>query len=290
MSNSIPILIDVLRKAENFLAEKKIPSPRLEAQLIFAHFLNLKRIEIFTQSERPLNATELEMLRQALREKITGKPTAYILGQKDFYTRTFKVDSTVLIPRPETEELVEHVLKKIPSTKHIVDLGTGSGCIGVTLAAESGCERITLVDISRGALSIAEENAARHIDGAKTKIVVIDGDFTQPSFILSEKADVIVTNPPYVLAEEFNSLDETVRSFEPRLALVADDFYTFTNALLGTIKNNLRPNGFFALETHPQKSHEVAEWARGKNFEAVEVLNDLAARPHFVIGRLSVAQ
>lgn len=273
-------LIETLKKAEDFLGEKGVASPRLEAQLLFAHFLKLRRIDLFTQPERPLNPDELVKLREALKQKISGKPTAYILGEKEFYGRIFTVDGAVLIPRPETEELVEHVLKEVSTANHIVDLGTGSGCIGVTLAAELKVSRLTLVDISESALTVARKNA-----GQTSGITTVCADFTAENFLLSEKADLVVSNPPYVLPQEHGALEPGVRDFEPRLALVADDFEKLHQRLIATARRNLLAGGLLAIETHPQKSHEVAGWFKGQGFVSVEIRNDFSGRPHFVFGR-----
>lgn len=275
-------LIDILRKAEEFLAKKGIPSARLEAQLIFAHFLGLKRIELFTQPDRPLVPVELETLRNALVQKSQGVPTAQILGSKDFYGRSFKVTSDVLIPRPETEELVEQALKEMPKPQHIVDAGAGTGCIGITLAIEARVPALTLLDISPVALAVAAENARSLIDQAVTAVTEIVADFTENGLRLKAPADLFISNPPYVLSHEYADLDRTVREYEPRLALVADDFEYLHKSLMTLVMENLIPNGLFALETHPAKTTEVAEWAREAGFVRVEIRNDLAARPHFI--------
>ncbi len=275
-------LIDILRKAEDFLAKKGIPSARLEAQLIFAHFLGLKRIELFTQPDRPLVPSELETLRNALVQKSQGVPTAQILGSKDFYGRTFRVTADVLIPRPETEELVEQALKEQPKPQHIVDAGTGTGCIGITLAIETQAPALTLMDISPSALLIAEENAHALLDESVTLMTAIEADFTQPGLRLKEPAELFISNPPYVLSHEYADLDRTVREYEPRLALVADDFKDLHKKLIACVMENLIAGGLFALETHPAKTTEVAEWAREAGFTRVEIRNDLAARPHFI--------
>lgn len=275
-------LIEILRKGEAFLAQKLVPSPRLEAQLIFAHFLNLRRIDLFLQPDRPLTPTELEALREALKKKAAGFPTAQILGAKEFYGRSFAVTADVLIPRPETEELVEHVLREIKSAGHIADLGSGSGCIGITLALELGALRTTFVDISDKALEITRRNAAALVPGDRTQCEFVLGDFASGAALPLEAVDVIVSNPPYVLPEEFTKLEADVRDREPRIALVAENFEALHKGLIACASSNLAAGGLFALETHPEYSHRVAEWATSHGFVRVEVRNDLAARPHFV--------
>jgi release factor glutamine methyltransferase len=296
-----PTLIETLRKAEVFFTEKGVTSPRLEAQLIFAHFLKLRRIDLFTQTDRPMVSSELEILRQAMRDKIAGKPTAYILGEKEFYGRTFAVDAAVLIPRPETEELVEQVISirakalhpkretedghDHQQINHVADFGAGSGAIGVTLAAELKAKTLTLVDISATALAVARANAERLLAESGVQLQCSEADFTRENLLLSEKADIIVSNPPYVLPEEFAGLDSGVRDFEPKLALVAENFESLHRGLIASAFANLAPGGLFALETHPQKTAAVAEWITGQGFVGVEIRNDFAGRPHFVFGR-----
>lgn len=280
-----PTLIRTLRKAEEYFAAKKIPSPRLEAQLLFAHFLKLRRIDLFMQADRPLVEAELELLRDAMRRKVAGQPTAYILGSRDFFGRSFTVTPAVLIPRPETEELVEHVLSLKPAARHVVDAGSGSGCIGITLAAELKVAELTLIDISAEALQVAASNAAQLLAETETQVHTLCADFCSGELSLSRPAELIVSNPPYVLPEEFAALDVSVREHEPKLALVAEKFEQLHRGLVAFAWRNLALGGIFALETHPLKSTEVADWVREAGFVRVEIRNDLAARPHFVFAQ-----
>lgn len=282
---ALPTLIETLRKAEEYLASKGIPSPRLEAQLIFAHFLRLQRLELFTQPERPLVAAELDALRAALRRRAAGEPVAYILGQRDFFGRSFKVNPAVLIPRPETEELVEKILERKVQPKHIVDVGTGSGCIGITLALELAVAQLTLLDVSQEALRVAAANAGSLLDTAVTRVQALCADFCKGELSLTAPAELVVSNPPYVLPEEWAILDISVRDYEPRLALVAERFEELHRSLIAFAQRHLVAGGVFALETHPQHSGAVATWLREAGFVRVEVQNDLAARPHFVFAQ-----
>jgi len=211
-------------------------------------------------------------------------PNAQIVGTKEFYGRPFRVNGAVLIPRPETEELVEQILKKEKKAEHVVDLGCGSGCIGVTVAAELKSALLTLVDISTAALAVARENAELLCVAPTTHCEFIHADF-QKELSLREKANIVVSNPPYVLPEEFASLDKSVRDFEPRLALVADDFAELHRALIAQAFASLTGEGLFALETHPLKSSAVAAACRELGFGSVEICNDFAGRPHFIFAR-----
>jgi len=278
-------LIETLRKAEEYLAAKKIPSPRLEAQLLFAHFLKLRRIDLFLEPDRMLTGAELQRLREAIRRKAAGEPTAYILGYRDFFGRSFAVTPAVLIPRPETEELIEHVLSLKPSVCHMVDGGSGSGCIGITLAAELRVSKLTMVDISAEALNVAAANAAQLLNEATTEVNTVLADFCAGELSLRQPAELVVSNPPYVLPDEFAALDASVRDHEPTLALVAENFDKLHRGLIAFALRNLANGGIFALETHPQRSALVAQWLREAGFVSVEIRNDLAARPHFILSQ-----
>jgi release factor glutamine methyltransferase len=275
-------LIEILRKGESFLAQKSTPSPRLEAQVIFAHLLGLRRIDLFLQPDRPLTALELTSLRAALVQKAAGMPTAYILKSKEFFGRPFIVSPAVLIPRPETEELAELVVKEAAGARDIIDLGAGSGCLGITLALELKSSSLTLIDISVEALAIASQNAAALTDSTAMHVSTVNADFTKGDFSPKAAVDLIVSNPPYVLPEEFSGLDPSVRDHEPRLALVPENFEALHQGLIATALRDLRQGGLLAIETHPQRSTDVADWARGHGFVRVEVRNDLSSRPHFV--------
>jgi len=277
-------LLNYLNKAENWLREKNIASPRLEAQVIFAHFLQLKRYELFTQSDRPLNADEVTALRELLTQKARGVPTAYILQSKEFYGVNFYVDASVLIPRPETEYLCEQIIQREKSVDRIADLGCGSGCIGITLGKHLAAQEIVLADISADALSVAEKNA-RQSDFSAINFRFLELDFTAEnveSQLPNNYFDLIVSNPPYVLGEEWASLDHSVRNFEPQKALLAEKFSDLHEKLGRTVYPTLRSGGVFYVETHPQKLAEVARLMENIGFTKIEILNDLSARPHFL--------
>ncbi|MCS6971853.1 MAG: peptide chain release factor N(5)-glutamine methyltransferase [Turneriella sp.] len=272
-------LLEALKKAERYLADHAIASPRLEAQLLFSHVLGLSRVALFTQYDRPLSGAEIRELREKLQTKAKGVPTAYILGYREFYGRRFRVTPDVLIPRPETEELVAHILNRLQHARHIADAGAGSGVLGITLALELKAARLSLIDISGAALSVARENAQSFL--RETGCAYYQADFCRADFSLPEKADLFVSNPPYVEPAEYATTPSL--HFEPRCALVAEDFAAEHKALIQTAFRLLAPGGLFALETHPQKSHEAKSWLEQAGFSQVRVEKDLAGRPHFIL-------
>ena len=252
--------------------------------MIFAHFLQLKRYELFTQSDRPLHSDEIANLRELLTQKARGVPTAYILKGKEFYGMNFYVDASVLIPRPETEYLCEQIIQREKSVSRIADLGCGSGCIGITLAKHILPQEIVLADISPEALRAAEKNAS-HFNRSEMNMRFLELDFTAEnleSMLPNNYFDLIVSNPPYVLSEEWITLDDSVRNFEPQGALLAENFIPLHEKLGQTVYRALKSGGVFYLETHPQKLTEVARLMDGMGFLKIEILNDLSARPHFL--------
>src|SRR5438132_5400655 len=158
-------LLDVVRLSTTYLGEHGSSSPRLDAELIAAHALGVRRLDVYLQFDRVLAGGELEPLRELIRRRGAGEPVAYIIGEREFYSRTFSVSPEVLIPRPETETLVECALRRMQQADspslHVADLGTGSGCIAVTLAAERAGARLVATDVSAAALELAARNAHR---------------------------------------------------------------------------------------------------------------------------------
>jgi release factor glutamine methyltransferase len=208
---------EVLRRSTGYLAQADLPTPRLDAELLMAESLGLIRLDLYLQFDRPLDEAELARLRELLRERVRGRPVAYLLGQKEFYGLPFLVDPGVLIPRPETELLVQLGLERAGSSPGLgADLGCGSGCIGIALLASAPLLQIDAVDIEPAAVELTRQNAAaNHVAG---RMEVFQGDWTAP---LSGRGpyQLIVSNPPYISSQECRELEPTVRDFEPRTSL-----------------------------------------------------------------------
>ncbi len=195
-------------------------APALAAALLLCHVLGIDKVALIAHSEEeipPLAEAELELL---LERRLAGEPVAYLLGRREFYGRDFSVNAHTLIPRPETEHLVEAALEFFQGRENIrfLDLGTGSGCIAVTLAAERPSWKGEAVDVSPGALEVARGNAEAH--GVSERVVFRQADFTLPLPFEAAGFDLVISNPPYISEEEYAGLDDGVRNFEPRSALV----------------------------------------------------------------------
>ena len=250
-------VIDVLRLSTDYLAQHGSGSPRLDAELLCAHALRLRRIDLYLQHDRPLAEPELEAARALVRRRAGGEPVAYITGVREFYNRAFAVDRSVLIPRPETETLVERairVLRDHGDGSEVADLGTGSGCIAVTLAAEVPSIRVVAVDSSEAALALARANAASH--GVAERVTFVQGDWAGP---LRAPVVLVVSNPPYVTSAELDAADRDVRDHEPHAALDggADGLDAY-RALLASLPGRVSGGGRVLLEVDPRRAAAVA--------------------------------
>ena len=195
-------------------------APATVAALLLCHVLGIDKVALVAHSEEEVPADAERRLEALLVRRLAGEPAAYLLGRREFYGRDFFVDSGTLIPRPETEHLVEAALEFFGDRQDVrfLDLGTGSGCIAVTLAAERPTWRGAAVDISSAALKTARKNA--EANGAADAVTFVEADFTGPLPFACGSFDLVVSNPPYISEEEYAGLDPGVRNFEPRSALV----------------------------------------------------------------------
>jgi release factor glutamine methyltransferase len=257
----VPTLIEVLRLSTSFLAQRGIESARLDAELLTAHGLGLRRLDVYLQHDRPLREAELEPIRALLRRRAHGEPVAYLLGEREFYGRRFRVTPAVLIPRPDTEALVDAALawarqRGAPAPLRIADAGTGSGCIALTLCAELPVATAVACDVSAEALAVAGDNAERL--GVADRVTLVQGEWTAP---LRQHApfDMLLSNPPYVTEAEVDELAEDVRNYEPRAALAAGpDGMSAYRALLADAAQLLAPAAYVAVEVDPRRAAAVA--------------------------------
>ena len=253
-------LLDVVRLSTAYLTEHGSASPRLDAELLSAHALQLRRLDLYLQFDRLLDGAELSAIRELIRRRGHGEPVAYITGERGFYGRVFDVSPAVLVPRPETETLVERALKRIrstgdPAAMRVADLGTGSGCIAVTLAAECPGLQVTATDASSAALAVARHNAARHEVGECVAFVA-----TSWADDLVGAVDLVVSNPPYVTSAELAGADRDVRDHEPAAALDGGvDGLDAYRALLRSIGERVDRGSSVLLEVDPRRAGAVAD-------------------------------
>ena len=272
---------ELLVDASKQLKFNKLNSAKLDAELILSKTLGLSREKILLNLNEKINDKVLEKFNCYLKLRKQNRPIAYILGFKDFWKYKFKVDKNVLIPRPETELIIEQALKNLPklSTKNILDIGTGSGCIIISIIKERENCKATAIDKSLKALKVAKSNAEMHHLLKKIKFLNIDVDK-----YFANKYDLIVSNPPYIKDIEILSLDKDVKLNEPKLALSGGK--SGLNKVFKVIKKSqklLKTKGKLILEIGDKQSKEVKKYLIKNNFNQIQVFKDLSRKDRCIV-------
>lgn len=275
-------VLDLLRWTASYFAGKGIESGRLDAELLLAEILQLNRIGLYLNFDRLVNSDELTAFRALIERRARREPIAYILGRCEFWSLTFKVTPDVLIPRGDTETLVEAALKVLPPDGTLLDIGVGSGAIALAIAHERFDALVEGIDLSPAALAIATENAQRL--GLADKVALRSGDL----FALEDSCqyDVIVSNPPYIAVGEQPTLMPEVRDFEPALALFAGtDGLDCYRALIPAARGALRDSGTLLVEVGAGQAAAVAELFVASGYAEIFTSRDLAGIERVVGGR-----
>jgi len=247
-------LLEVLTLSTEYLQKKGIPHARRQAEELVGDALGLDRVQLYVNFERPLTDDELSICRQRLGRRAQGEPLQYIRGEVDFYYCSFLVDPSVLIPRQETEILVDTIAQQLSKMdlkdKSLWDVCCGSGCMGISLKKEFPELRVTLSDISTAALELAQRNAERN----GVQVEFVQGDLLAP--FAGQKTDFLVCNPPYIAEGEYSTLDREVRDHEPRGALVGGPLGTeFYARLAVELPSHLNPSSMVCFEMgHSQRT------------------------------------
>lgn len=273
-------VLEVLTAATDYLARQGVESPRLNAEHLLAHVLEKKnRIELYLEFERPLGERERAPLRDLVRQRGEGLPLQHLLGSVDFLGVSFTSDSRALIPRPETEQLVA-LLLEMGDFHQILDVGTGSGVIALSLALKRPLARATGCDISAAALSLARENAARH--GLSERVHFVESDLLEN---LQGPFDLLVANLPYIPAADIPGLSREVRH-DPVLALDGGtDGLDLIRRLVADAPRILAPGASLALEIGHGQGPAVREWLGNHNFRDISARRDYQNIERFVIAK-----
>ena len=291
-------ILELIQRTTPYFEKQGVESPRLTIELLLAHLLKKRRLDLYLEFERELDEATLGKLREMVRRRVSGEPLQYITGEAEFCGLKFAVDRRVLIPRPETELLVETVVGRMESVVpcpdigcrgespesrvRIVDLCTGSGCIAVTLAKRLDAE-VFATDVSAEALALAEENAKRH--EVEKKIRFFRGDLLE---ILPDSlaADAIVSNPPYIASGDLARLPKEVREFEPVQALVAgEDGLNFYRRIVGNARRFLLPKGFLCLELGDGQRPAVEHLCVENGWTVEPAVKDLQGKERVMVAR-----
>ena len=275
---------DLLEWTTRYFFDRGMQESRLEAEILLAHVLEKNRVYLYANYEEPINQTERETYRDYIKRRSGGEPLAYIVGHKEFMSLDFRVSSDVLIPRPDTEILVETALQlsQVKDIKKICDVGTGSGAIAVSLAVYLPLAEIHAIDLSPAALNIARENARMH----NVTVHFLEGDLLEPIGEM-EKFDMITANLPYITSAQIEELDAGVKDWEPRMALLApEDGLDIYRRLLPQAHQILNPGGYVLWEIDSRQSEAAKCMMQG--FEEVEIIKDEAGRDRLIKARRTI--
>lgn len=287
-------LKEILDKTTAFFKDKKIDTPRLDAELLLAHGLKLERIQLYLRFDQPMKDEELTVLRELVRRRAAGEPVAYILGYRDFFGHRFEVNSHVLIPRPETEHIVEDVLAWAQDKEQawgFVDLGCGSGCIGLSLLKEYPQAQLVAVDLSAGAIETAQRNAESL--GVADRVRFLNCDAGNVDTIMSAyrdftgkaEIDVLVSNPPYIAPND-PQVEENVKKFEPNSALYAEeDGLALLKAWSAAFAPYLKKPGLVLMEMGMSQGAAMKQFFESlKIFNEISVIKDLSGHDRVIRG------
>jgi release factor glutamine methyltransferase len=269
-----------------FLASKGIESPRAEAQILLAHVLRCGKVDLLIRYDEQPSEAERTRFRELIQRRVAGWPVACLVGTRDFYLLSFEVTPAVLVPRPETETLVLEALAYLKplSAPTVLDLGTGSGCIAISLAQQKKDARVTAVDVSPDALTVARRNAARH--GVADRIDFLQGDLFTP-LAPGSASDLVVSNPPYIAPGEFAALAPDVRDHEPRIALDGgSDGLAFYRRIAAAVGSYLKPGGRLLMEIGYTQDEAVrAILARQSELQLGPTIKDMSGHPRVVVAK-----
>jgi release factor glutamine methyltransferase len=274
---------EIKERTEAFFKEKGVPNPKLDTDILIAHSLGLKRLDLYLDLDRPLTEAQLTELRPLVKRRANREPLQYIVGTVEFCGLTLKVDRRGLIPRHETEELFELVCERVgESPKTILDLGTGSGALALALAVKFPDAEITAVDLSTDALALAKENA-EHL-GLTERVNFLEGSWFAP-LQAEDRFDLIVSNPPYLTEAEMTTAEPEVVAHEPTNALVSGaDGLDDLRMIFEEAPKHLSANGLLALETGIAQHAELEKLVEAMGWKG-ESQDDLSDRPRFYFCR-----
>ena len=278
--NASPLVEEILTAARNRLSKASFGPPTREAALLLARVMGLTEAQLLAHSRDVVPPAAADEFSSLLERRLTGEPVAYLLEEKEFFGRPFLVDSRVLIPRPETEHLVEFALEQnLPRSPSILDVGTGSGCIGLTLALEISAARVVATDLSPSALAVASANARRL--GVTDRVRLVATDLARG--LDPTRFDLVVSNPPYIGHDEADELSPEVRRFEPATALFSPvDAHRVLERLLSDLQS-VKMGTPLMVEIGFGQRDKVESLASGSPFELATIRPDYAGIPRVAI-------
>lgn len=295
MPNKIWRVVELLDWTSGYFEQHSIPTPRLDAEVLLGHLLNKSRLQLYLDFDMPVFQEHLTPFRKLIQRRIERTPVSYLTNRKEFLSLDFYVDERVLIPRPETEQLVETILAtKTDTPQRVLEIGTGSGVIATSLAVHASAWDIVATDISEPALAVAQQNAETHACSAQ--ITFMSGDLFEPIKMIEapeeRQFDWIVCNPPYIKNMERDNLSPDVRDYEPEIALFAgDDGLTVIRRLITEAPQYLAPNGKLLFEIGDTQTDPVRALINEEPaYFTYELLKDYAEKDRLIFASVPSEQ
>ena len=280
-------ILEIINLSTEFLSKKEVESPRINAELLLAHVLKCKRLDLYLKFDQPLKEEELNIYREFLKRRGKREPLQYIVGNVEFYGLEFIVNPSVLIPRPETEILVETVIENSNKELHlkILDIGTGSGNIAISISKNLINATVWGIDTSDEALKVAEENSINNSVDERTSFAkknILNGfQFDEKEF------DIIVSNPPYISKNDYQNLMPELKNFEPSISLTDDnDGLTFYREISMKAKSILKTGGRIYFEVGKDQYKDVSSILSENNFVNIKVKTDYSNIERVVYGEM----
>jgi release factor glutamine methyltransferase len=285
-------VIDIINWGKDYLQNKNISEARLNIELFLCKIIKCKRFDLYVNFDKPLTPNELSELRAYIKRRLEFEPLQYILGETEFMGLPFRIDKRALIPRQETERLVEecineckNLFKEIEKI-NILDIGTGSGNIAISLAKLLGNSFITAVDLSEEALNLANENA--ELNQVQDKMKFLKMDILKDEIPPTEMFNLIVSNPPYVQIKEYESLQKEIKEHEPGMAVTDySDGFTFYKRISAIAGSHLHKNGILAFEIAYNQGEPVRSIMEKENFKNLKIIKDYAGLDRIVLGNIT---
>ncbi len=266
-------ILEAINLSTEFLGKKEIESPRINAELLLAHALNCKRLDLYLSYDRPLSEDEVKIYREFIRRRSKSEPLQYIVGKVEFYGLEFNVNPSVLIPRQETEILVETIINAVnkEADLKILDIGVGSGNISISLAKNLSIAIITATDVSEHALETAKLNA--EMNEVSERIILIKHNILVDD--LYEEFDIVVSNPPYISEDEFSNLKDELKVYEPKNALTDfSDGLNYFKVISKKANIFLKDNGRIFFETGQGQAEDVKNILKENNYSEISITKD----------------
>ena len=280
-------VIDLIQWTTNYLKCHNIPSSRLDAELLLGYVLKKSRLQLYLNFDMPVFQETLSVFRELIKRRAGHTPLSYLTNQKEFMSLAFYVDSRVLIPRPETEILVETVLKQQSGKRRLIDIGTGSGSIAVSLATNLPDWEIVATDLTADVLEVARKNAVIH--GCTERITFLQGNLFAPVKTLENRSfDWIASNPPYISSKDFPTLPTDIRDHEPKTALIAGcDGLNIIRQIITGAPQFLNPDGRLILEIGNNQSEQVRNLIQSNPaYNDCQVIADYSGLERIIVASL----